>query len=32
MNKFDKGVVDAEGFPRADLDFGQLANYRNLKR
>ena len=27
-----KRVVDHEGFPRADLDFGELANYRNLKR
>ena len=27
-----KSVVDHEGFPRSDLDFGELANYRNLKR
>ena len=32
MYKFDKGVIDVEGFPRADLDFGQISNYRNLKR
>lgn len=25
-------MVDAEGFPRADVDFGELSNYRNLKR
>lgn len=30
--KFDKGLVDAEGFPRADIDFGELSDYRNLKR
>ncbi len=24
--------MDSEGFPRADLDFGELTNYRNLKR
>lgn len=29
---FDQGVVDHEGFPRADIDFGELSNYRNLKR
>lgn len=27
-----KGLVDDEGFPRNDLDFGELVNYRNLKR
>ena len=30
--KFDKGVIDSEGFPRADVDFGELAQYRTLKR
>ena len=25
-------LTDSEGFPRADIDFGELANYRNLKR
>lgn len=30
--QYQKGLVDAEGFPRADIDFGQLSNYRNLKR
>jgi 26S proteasome regulatory subunit N4 len=29
---FNSGLTDAEGFPRADIDFGELANYRNLKR
>lgn len=29
---FSKGLVDAQGFPRQDLNFGQLAEYRNLKR
>lgn len=29
---YEKGVVDAEGFPRADIDFGELSHYRNLKR
>jgi hypothetical protein len=24
--------VDSEGSPRADIDFGELTNYRNLKR
>jgi DNA-binding ferritin-like protein (Dps family) len=24
--------VDHEGFPRNDIDFGELANYRSLKR
>lgn len=24
--------MDSEGFPRADLDFGELADYRNTKR
>lgn len=28
----EKGTVDEEGFPRADLDFGELSNYRNLKK
>jgi 26S proteasome non-ATPase regulatory subunit 9 len=29
---FNKSLVDAEGFPRSDIDFGELSNYRNLKR
>lgn len=29
---FSKGLVDSEGFPRSDIDFGELSNYRNLKR
>lgn len=29
---FEKALIDSEGFPRADLDFAELANYRNLKR
>lgn len=29
---FSKDLVDREGFPRADLDYGELAEYRNLKR
>jgi len=28
----DKNLIDSEGFPRADLDYGELANFRNLKR
>jgi hypothetical protein len=28
----EKGLIDNEGFPRADLDFGELTNYRNLKK
>ena len=27
-----KDLLDEEGFPRADLDFGKLQEYRNLKR
>lgn len=27
-----RGLVDAEGFPRNDLNFGELVDYRNLKR
>ena len=27
-----KNQVDSEGFPRADLDFGNLITYKNLKR
>ena len=30
--EFDKNLIDEEGFPRADLEFGELANYRDLKR
>eukprot|EP00828_Plagiopyla_frontata_P019724 TRINITY_DN25220_c0_g1_i1.p1 TRINITY_DN25220_c0_g1~~TRINITY_DN25220_c0_g1_i1.p1 ORF type:complete len:215 (-),score=46.94 TRINITY_DN25220_c0_g1_i1:34-678(-) len=30
--QFDKNLIDEEGFPRADLEFGELANYRVLKR
>lgn len=29
---FDKSLVDEEGFPRADLDFGELCDYKNLRR
>lgn len=29
---FSQGLVDREGFPRNDIDFGEIANYRNLKR
>jgi len=29
---FQKGLVDKEGFPRADLDFGKLTQYRTLKK
>lgn len=29
---FSKNLVDSEGFPRPDLDFGELADYRNTKR
>jgi 26S proteasome non-ATPase regulatory subunit 9 len=28
----DKSLVDEEGFPRENLDFGELTVYRNLKR
>lgn len=30
--QFSHGLVDREGFPRNDINFGELANYRNLKR
>ena len=30
--QFSHGLVDHEGFPRNDINFGELANYRNLKR
>lgn len=29
---FQAGLVDAQGFPRADIDFGELASYKSLKR
>jgi len=29
---YHKSLVDEEGFPRADLDFGELTTYRNTKR
>ncbi|KAL4456273.1 hypothetical protein ABPG74_014234 [Tetrahymena malaccensis] len=29
---YNKSLVDEEGFPRADLDFGELTTYKNLKR
>lgn len=29
---FNKGMVDSEGFPRNDLDFGEISHFRNLKR
>jgi hypothetical protein len=29
---FDQSLVDEEGFPKANLDFGELTIYRNLKR
>lgn len=29
---FDKSLVDEEGFPRAELDFGELVSYKNLRR
>ena len=32
LKEFDKNLIDEEGFPRADLEFGELANYRDLKR
>lgn len=32
VKHFDQGLVDREGFPREDLDFGQVANYRSLKK
>ncbi len=28
----DKDLVDEEGFPRADIDFGELTIYRQLKQ
>jgi len=28
----DKDLVDSEGFPRADIDFGELTIYRQLKQ
>lgn len=30
--KYDRELIDKEGFPRADLDFGKLQQFRNLKR
>lgn len=32
MHNFQEGLVDKEGFPRPDLDFGNLSLYRTLKR
>lgn len=29
---YDKPMIDNEGFPRADLDFTKIQDYRNLKR
>ncbi len=29
---YEKGLVDNEGFPRADLDFGKLSDYRLTKK
>jgi 26S proteasome non-ATPase regulatory subunit 9 len=29
---FNKPLIDDEGFPRADLDFGELVTYKNLRR
>lgn len=29
---FNKSLIDDEGFPRQDLDFGELTLYKNLKR
>ena len=29
---YDKNLVDREGFPREDLDFGKLTEYRLLKK
>lgn len=29
--KFEEALVDREGFPRADIDFMQLSQYRTLK-
>mmetsp|Transcript_35538 Transcript_35538/g.32033 ORF Transcript_35538/g.32033 Transcript_35538/m.32033 type:complete len:160 (-) Transcript_35538:323-802(-) len=29
---YEKGLVDEEGFPRKDLDFAELADYKDKKR
>lgn len=29
---YDKNLIDREGFPREDLDFGKLQEYRRLKK
>ena len=29
---FDKPLVDREGFPRQDIDFGRLSEYRLMKK
>jgi len=30
--KFDQPLVDAEGFPRADLDYESLRQFREIKQ
>ena len=32
FQELDKNLCDSEGFPRADIDFGELQTYKNLKR
>ncbi len=32
VSQFSSGIIDPQGFPRSNLDFGELSNYRNLKR
>jgi hypothetical protein len=29
---YNKGLVDSEGFPKPDLDFGKLTEYKLMKR
>ncbi|CAD8051820.1 unnamed protein product [Paramecium sonneborni] len=29
---YNKSLIDDEGFPRQDLDFGELSTYKNLRR
>ena len=31
-DKLDQDLIDAEGFPRADLDYGKLLKWRQLKK
>lgn len=32
MKDYDKPLVDHEGFPRPDIEFTKIAEFRNLKK